>query len=313
MGNRYPRKGAITPNQIDQWLDDMVKPVRSIYKEASLADGFKNMRVEEIRKLNVDQLFASKHEKFDAAWEMHLENPYYWTGQRLAEHFGVDRDVMWGELIVREMYYAKHQGKPFCYDKVLRIFEKAREFPKRMSARRSFHRERHHSEFDEVVTEDDMYLDVLDVSQRTIPYGTHDDELPVWAKVPFQLREMTNVGQIIEKTPTNLGTATENLHTSIEHNVRLLRRPVNQAGLGAESARARHLFIEIGRNLRDNDRRIRVREPDGLLREGNQEEVDMAYRVGTFKKVNGAYGGGDRSGRKRKRTLLRKRHYRIEA
>lgn len=313
MGNKFPRKGAIAPTHIDQWLDDMVKPQRSILKEATFADGFKNMRIEELKKLDVQRLYEVRHPKFDQAWELHNENPYYWTGQRLGEYFGVDRDLMWGELLVREMYFAKLNGKPFTFEKILRIFEKSREYPKKMSVRRSFHRERHHSEFDQVVTEDQMYLDLLDVSQRTIPYATHDDELPIWAKVPFQRREMTNLGEIIETMPINLGAATDNLHTSLDHNISILKRPINQVGLGVETPRTKHLFIEIGRNLKDNDRRIRVREADGILRQATQEEVDIAYRVGTFKKVNGAFGGGKQSGRKRKRNLLRKRHYRIEA
>lgn len=301
------------PNHIDQWLDDMVTPQRSITKEASFADGLRNMRVEELKKLDIDDLYAVKQSKYDDAWERQKENPYYWNGQRLSEYYGVDRDVMWGELLVREMYEAKHRGKPFCYEKVRRIFEKSREYPKKMSMRRSFHRERHHSEFDQVMTEDDMYMDMLDASQRTVPYATHDDELPVWAKVPFQRREMTNVGEIVENTPTDLGTATQNLHNSIDHNYKILKRPENLSGLGCETPRTRHLFVEIGKNLRDNDRRIRVREPDGLLREAHQDEVDMAYRVGTFKRVNGAYGGGDHTGRRRKRSLLRKRNYRLQA
>jgi hypothetical protein len=123
-------------------------------------------------------------------WKLHKENPDFYTGEKLAELFGVTRQRAWAELIMRE-HLETEDGK-FNYDKVAQIFKeerKEKKEPKTLSKK--------------FKTEDEAYKDYLKISKSSVLNLSQDEKLPDFAKKPFSSYKKEEQEPTIEKISTS--------------------------------------------------------------------------------------------------------------
>lgn len=199
----------------------------------------------------------------DKLFELHKENPDYWTGDRLAASFGITRERAWGEILIREVDEAKRTGKPFCPEKIDYLFHRDESVIKTMKQRFTKNDSRSDYQFlreaytGQIVDEDAIYQQFLEKTSKPIPASGLDDDLPEWVRRPFQPPR----GSI---RPTKVATegveSTESL---------LYPRVESTSGLGTHTVRQRHRIIEMMSKSRVNSgeqRKFLILETDGTLR-----------------------------------------------
>lgn len=208
----------------------------------------------------------------DKLFELHKENPNYWTGDRLGAAFGISRNQAWGEILVREADEASRTGKPFCPEKVDYLFHRDENQIKVLQQRYTKRQSR--SEFQmlkettsgQIVDEDKIYRKFLEKTSRPTVASGLDDDLPDWVKIPFQPPRNTpkTAQQVSEQEPE-------------EQTLITYPRMESDTGLGVMTARQRHRIIDMKSKSRINqgeERRFMILETDGTLRNMEKDTVD---------------------------------------
>lgn len=227
------------------------------------------------------------HENGDKMWQLHKENPDYWTGERLGRAFGVPRNKAWAEIILREYAEAKETGKPFNPRKTEAIF--AKDIAKlpfnvdgtpKTGKKKSLDSSKLDSKLTHGKTEEEVYAEFLkkSVDQK----DDSDDNLPSWAKYPFQ--EPGNV------VPTKQEQKT----------IQQLPMINNVSTLGSNYSRYGIMFAEMTRNKKQAplDRQFLVKETDDTLRTMTTTEKEFMTRRGHIKRTK--WGMGKKAFRTRK-------------
>jgi hypothetical protein len=202
----------------------------------------------------------------DKMFELHKENPDYWTGDRLGAAFGISRDQAWAELLVREYDEAEKTGKPFCPEKVDYLFHRNTNALKLLQNRYVKNDKRSGVQFlkeattGQVVDEDAIYKKFLEKTSKPISATGLDDDLPEWVRRPFQPPRSSI-------RPTKTVTEAESTKPTEES----LRYPriESVANLGTNTVRQRHRIIDMKSKSRINageQRKFLMLETDGTLR-----------------------------------------------
>lgn len=227
-------------------------------------------------------------------WQLHLENPHYWTGERLARAFGIDRDEAWMLLITREAREAKERGLPFNSHKIRVIFRKNirdeqnekyfENNPARLKKKRRMIRT-DKVPYGMTMNEEDAYKYFLEETEKALPSGGGDDLLPDWAKLPFQKPNITE--------------------DKIDEPLKVLPTIPSETNLGSDLPRAPISFIEASpKDIPPSERLLMVKEIDGTLREMSMLEKEIAFRKGSVKKTKMGLGG-----KARRRRAMRQRRF----
>eukprot|EP01080_Neovahlkampfia_damariscottae_P007903 gene7903-12371_t len=238
---------------------------------------FLDFEKEMIHKVSADKAIQSKDQPSifidkiagEKMWNLHKENPDFYTGERLGGLFGVTRQRAWAELIMRE--HMETEAGKFNYDKVAEIFKEERKKEKKIPREMSKH----------FKTEDEAYLDYLEIQKKSNFQYSPDENLSDFAKRPFQQHRK------IEQEP----------QIQILENAKPEQKET-------EKSRTKIIFADIGKGKTDENRTFRVREKDGLLRSASWTEQSFLGRKRTFPKVKKGLGGS-----KKKKTLKRKRQF----
>lgn len=244
---------------------------------------------------------AFTDENADKLYEMHKENPDYWTGDRLGASFGITRERAWGEILIREVDEAKRTGKPFCPEKVDYLFHRDENVIKTMKQR--FTKNESRSEFQylreaysgQIVDEDAIYQQFLEKTSKPIPASGLDDDLPEWVRRPFQPPR----GSI---RPTEVANE-KNIQSSESL---LYPRIESSSGLGTNTVRQRHRIVEMMSKSRVNsgeERKFLILETDGTLRTMEQDTKEwICIKPLPYTKM----GLG---GKAKRREMFRKREF----
>jgi hypothetical protein len=245
-------------------------------------------------------------DQIDKMFELHKQDPKYFTGERLADMFGIKRDAAWAYLLMAEYDEALEKGLPFNPNKAYVLFPNYNRPSSKMhkniarsaELRRKFLKEK-------LMTEDEIYKAYLEESSKPIDVSTTDDALPDWVKIPFYNPDGTAKPLTEEpKEESNQEKVTTQVPVKPYFDPEIPVMP-NKSGLGNKTSRSRHFIVEMRRGRIDERKRIYfVLETDGKLRRMSEEERIYINRRGYLPKTTHGLGG------KRKRKLLvRKREF----
>ncbi|KAL9655444.1 hypothetical protein ABK040_016857 [Willaertia magna] len=214
----------------------------------------------------------------DRMWEMHKDNPTYWTGERLALEFGLSREQAWSQLLLHEHEEALETGKPFYYEKANIIFNEDARRDEIEEKRQSYTKP---SVLTPAYTEEEAYERFLNVTSKPSSIAS-DDNLPDYVKIPFQHPEITEETEI-EKTED-------------------IGREAKYTGYGAEKSRYKLFVAEMkARAQQHEERKYIVGEEDGSVRTMTNAETKFMQRHGTFPITRDGLGGKIK--RKNKRRM----------
>lgn len=227
------------------------------------------------------------HEQGDKMWQLHKENPDYWTGERLGRAFGVPRNAAWAQVLMREAAEAKETGKPFNSQKINAIY--AKEIDKlpfnldgspKKGSKKPLNVDKLDKKLTQGKTEEEVYAEFLkkSVEQK----DDSDDALPSWAKYPFQEASKPNIAKKDQPTIQQL--------------------PIipNVSTLGSNYSRYGVMFAEMTSNKKQAplDRQFLVKETDDTLRTMTTTEKEFMTRRGHVKRTK--WGMGQKEFRIRK-------------
>eukprot|EP00817_Percolomonadidae_sp_ATCC50343_P001839 CAMPEP_0117419990 /NCGR_PEP_ID=MMETSP0758-20121206/1437_1 /TAXON_ID=63605 /ORGANISM="Percolomonas cosmopolitus, Strain AE-1 (ATCC 50343)" /LENGTH=268 /DNA_ID=CAMNT_0005201377 /DNA_START=382 /DNA_END=1185 /DNA_ORIENTATION=- len=267
-------------------------------------------------------LYFHRNKNLDEAFINHLEDPMYWTPQRLTTAYSFsDKNIIIGELLVRE-YYIYHQtkrGQPidplwtehlekydttqFNYGKINRLFK---EYKQRMKIQKgytrvplpAYFRTRANSNKLGILTEGESLENLINKSRRLVAYGDHDDELPMNVKIPFSEHSVTAKNRAAE-------LALKNQSKFVPFNQYDFHRPevpieeISTISQNNLKPRQRVIITEIGRHVKNGERRIYAREQSGMVRTASQNELELIQNVGSLKKTRSSFGGSNGGRRQR--------------
>lgn len=279
----------------EQWDEEASEIVYGLYNEMW------NMRVdllgakEKLRK-SLEQVKTSHPttEMREKMWQLHVENPHYWTGERLARAFGIDRDEAWILLIAREISEAKKHGLSFNHHKTRAIFRNAErearylkyfnESPTELQKKRRMLKTRN-APYGMTMNEEEAYKYFLDETEKALPSGGGDDLLPDWAKLPFQEPNITE--------------------DKVDEPLKVMPTIPSDTNLGSDLPRSPISFIEATtKDIPPSERLLMVKQVDGILREMSKLEKEIAFRRGSLRKTKMGLGG-----RARRRRAMRQRRF----
>lgn len=244
-----------------------------------------------IKNLNMNVVPAHMREKM---WQMHVQNPRYWTGERLGRTFSISRDEAWMHIIAREQREAKKLGLPYNPYKVEKIFEKliredriqqVKESNPATLRKKKRMLQTNKIPFGATLSEEEAYKMFLEETAKNMPSGGGDDELPDWAKLPFQ-----EANTLVDKKDQPL---------------KELDRMENLANLGTDVPAVPYAIVGASdKEIPANKRTLMIKQVDGTLREMSELEKEIAFRKGSIKKSRMGLGG-----KARRRRAFRERRF----